>query len=159
MIFLSPTTLSTVFTLSCVRTFALTVSSAGNSLPPRLDKLNVTWVRFSLITLCKVATYPIYTHCPISLLSSPVCLPFFKYVIFMPLVVKNPPANAGDVWDLGSIPGSGRSPGGEQDNPLQYSCLENTVDRGAWRTMIHRVAQNQTWRKRLSMHSWPTTLC
>ena len=45
-------------------------------------------------------------------------------------VVKNPPANAGDV---GSIPGSGRSPGGENGNPLQYSCLENPMDRGVWR--------------------------
>ena len=46
-------------------------------------------------------------------------------------VVKNPPAIAGDVRDVGSIPGSRRSPGGEHDNPLQYSCLENSMDRGA----------------------------
>ena len=48
------------------------------------------------------------------------------------LVVKNPPANAGDVRDTGSVPGSGRSPGGGHGNPLQYSCLENSMDRGAW---------------------------
>ena len=48
-------------------------------------------------------------------------------------VVKKPPANAGDVRDLGSIPGSGRSPGGGHGNPLQYSCLENPMDRGTWR--------------------------
>ena len=48
------------------------------------------------------------------------------------LVVKNPPANAGDARDLGSIPGSGRSPGGGDINPLQYSCLENPMGRGAW---------------------------
>ena len=48
------------------------------------------------------------------------------------LMVKNPPANAGDVRDVGSIPRSGRSPGGEYSNPLQYSCLKNLVDRGAW---------------------------
>ena len=47
------------------------------------------------------------------------------------LVVKNPPANAGDIRDVGSIPGSGRSPGGGLGNPLQYSCLENPMDRGA----------------------------
>ena len=47
------------------------------------------------------------------------------------LVVKNPPANTGDIRDTGSIPGSGRSPGGGHDNPLQYSCLENPMDRGA----------------------------
>ena len=49
----------------------------------------------------------------------------------MVLVVKNPPANAGDVRDAGSLPGSGRSPGGGDGNPLQCSCLENLMDRGA----------------------------
>ena len=48
------------------------------------------------------------------------------------LVVKNLPANAGDTGDAGSIPGWGRSPGGGHDNPLQYFCLQNPVDRGAW---------------------------
>ena len=48
------------------------------------------------------------------------------------LVVKNPSAKAGDVGDAGSIPRSGRSPGGGHGNPLQYSCLENPMDRGAW---------------------------
>ena len=47
-------------------------------------------------------------------------------------VVKNPPANAGDARDRGSVPGCSRSPGGGKDNPFQYSCLENSVDRGAW---------------------------
>ena len=47
------------------------------------------------------------------------------------LVVENPPAKSGDIRDLGSIPGLGRSPGGEHGNPLQYSCLENPMDRGA----------------------------
>ena len=49
------------------------------------------------------------------------------------LVVKNPPANAEDVRGMGSVPGVGRSPGGGHGNPLQYSCLENPTDRGAWR--------------------------
>ena len=48
--------------------------------------------------------------------------------------IKNPPANARDIRDVGSIPGSRRSPGGGHDNPLQYSCLENSMDRGARRT-------------------------
>ena len=48
------------------------------------------------------------------------------------LAVKNLPADAGDIRDMGSIPGSGRSPGKGYDNPLQYSCLENPMDRGAW---------------------------
>ena len=56
-------------------------------------------------------------------------------------MVKNPPANAGDE---GSIPGSGRSPGGGNGNPLQYSCVGNPIDRGAWRATAHRVAKSQT---------------
>ena len=59
-------------------------------------------------------------------------------------VVKNPPANAGDARDVGSIPGSGRSPGVGNGNPLQYSCLENSMDRGAWQATVHVVAKNWT---------------
>ena len=59
------------------------------------------------------------------------------------LVVKNLPANAEDIRDLGSIPGSGRSPGGEHGNALQYSSLENPMDRGAWQATVHGVARNQ----------------
>ena len=51
-------------------------------------------------------------------------------------MVKNPPANAGDVRDTGSIPGLGRSLGGGHSNPLQYSCLENPMDRGAWQATV-----------------------
>jgi len=57
-------------------------------------------------------------------------------------VVKNPPANAGDVGDVGSIPGSGRSPGEGNDNPLQYSCLENLMDGAAWWATVHEVAKS-----------------
>ena len=60
------------------------------------------------------------------------------------LVVKNPPANAGDLRDASSVPGLGRSPGGGHGNPLQYSCLENLVKRGAWWATVHGVTQNQT---------------
>ena len=69
------------------------------------------------------------------------------------LVVKNPPANAGDVRDMGSIPGSGRSPGGGHGNPLQYSCLENPMARGAWWAAVYGVAQSRTRLKRLSSSS------
>ena len=55
------------------------------------------------------------------------------------LVIKTPPANAGDIRDGGSIPGLGRSPGGEHGNPLQYSYLENAMDRGPWWTAVHRI--------------------
>ena len=68
-------------------------------------------------------------------------------------MVKNLPANAGDIRDAGSVPGSGRSPGGGHSNPLQYSCLENPMDTGAWRAMALRVAQSQTRLKRLSTHA------
>ena len=67
------------------------------------------------------------------------------------LVVKNPPANAGDIRDSGSIPGSGRPPGGGHGNPLQYSCLENPMDRGIWWATVHSVAKSQTQLKRLNM--------
>ena len=65
------------------------------------------------------------------------------------LVVKKSPADRGDVRDVGSIPGSRRSPGGEHDNPLQYSCLENSMDRRAYWDIVHRVAKSQTRLKRL----------
>ena len=55
-------------------------------------------------------------------------------------MVKNPTASAGEVRDVGSIPGSGRFPGGGRGNPLQYPCLEKTVDRGAWQATAHGVA-------------------
>ena len=55
--------------------------------------------------------------------------------------------NAGDTGDVGSIPGLGKTPGGGNGNPLQYSCLENPMDREAWQAMVHRVAQSQTWLK------------
>ena len=58
-------------------------------------------------------------------------------------MVKNPPANAGATGDMGSIPGSRRSPGGGHGNPLQYSCLENPMDRGAWWATVHRAAKSQ----------------
>ena len=56
-------------------------------------------------------------------------------------VVENPPANE---RDAGSIPGLGRSPGGRHGNPLQYSCLENPMDRGAWQATVHRVTESDT---------------
>ena len=60
------------------------------------------------------------------------------------LVVKNSTANAGDKRDMGSIPGSGRSPGGGHGNLLQYSCLKNPMDRGAWQGTVHRITESDT---------------
>ena len=56
--------------------------------------------------------------------------------------MRNPPANAGDTRDAGLIPGSGRSPGGGNGNPLQYSYLENPTDRGAWKATVYGVAKS-----------------
>ena len=62
----------------------------------------------------------------------------------MAQMVKSPPANGGDAGDMGLVPGLGRSLGGGHGNPLQYSCLENTTDRGAWQATIHRITKSQT---------------
>ena len=66
------------------------------------------------------------------------------------LVVKNPTANTGDVRDMGLIPALGRSPGGGHDNPLQYSCLENPMDREARPAKVYRLTKSQTWLKQRS---------
>ena len=58
-------------------------------------------------------------------------------------MIKNPPANAGDARDAGAIPGLGRSPGEGNGNSLQYSCLENSMDRGAWWARVHGVVESQ----------------
>ena len=70
--------------------------------------------------------------------------------VWVALVVKNPLANAWDIRDLGLIPGLGRSPGRGNGNPLQYSCLENSMDRGAWWPTVLRVTKSWTWLKWLS---------
>ena len=75
------------------------------------------------------------------------------WVYQMVLVVKNLPANDGDVRDAGSIPGSERSPGGGRDNALQYSCLKNPVDRGTWRATVHGVTKSQIRLKQPSTHT------
>ena len=68
----------------------------------------------------------------------------YIYVSQVVLVVKNPPAKSGDVRDAGLIPESERSPGGGHGNPLQCSCLENPMDRGAWQTTVHGVTKSWT---------------
>ena len=66
---------------------------------------------------------------------------YFRQAAQVVLVVKTLPANAGDTRDVGLIPGSERSPKGEHGNPLQYSCLENPMDRGAWWAAVHGIAK------------------
>ena len=69
-------------------------------------------------------------------------------------VVKNPSANVGDSGDMGSIPGSGRSPGGGNGNPLQFSCLENPMARGPWWAAAQGVTKSQT---QLNVHTLTLT--
>ena len=74
-----------------------------------------------------------------------------KKVLLWWLSGKESTCNVGAPGDEGLILGFGRSPGGEHGNPLQYSCLENPMDRGAWQAIAHRVTKSQTWLKRLSI--------
>ena len=87
------------------------------------------------------------------------CCFFFPPACWLPwlpqlaLVVKSPPASAGDLRDAGLIPGSGQSTGGGHGNPLQYSYLEDPTHRGAWWATVHAVAKSPTRQKRLSTHT------
>ena len=76
-----------------------------------------------------------------------------KWASQVPLVVKNPPASAGDIRNVGSVSGWGRFPGGGNGNLLQYSCLEKPMDRGARQIAIRMVTQSWTLLKQLSTHS------
>ena len=78
---------------------------------------------------------------------------YFSWASHVVLVVKNPPAKAGDLREAGSIPGLGRSPGGGHSSPLHYSCLEDPMDRGACWAAAHRVSKSQTRLKHLSAHT------
>ena len=78
----------------------------------------------------------------------------FSWASQVALVVKNPPANAGDRRDTGLIPGSGRSPGGGNDNLLQYSCLENPMDRGAWWAIVHRITKSRMQLQQLNTYAY-----
>ena len=71
----------------------------------------------------------------------------------MALVIRSLHVSAGDLRDAGSIPGSGRSPGGGNGNPLQCSCLENPMDRGAWWATVHGATKSQTRLQRLRMYA------
>ena len=95
---------------------------------------------------------PLFLHSLPSIISNCLNLPFGIQEISrrlrvpqVALVVKNPPANAGDTSDIGSFPGVTRSPGERNDNPLQYSCLENPRERRAWWATVHRVAKSWIW--------------
>ena len=104
-----------------------------------------------LSTECHLGILPIGSDVWLSL--RPLCaekvfvwasVPFTLGASQVAQVVKNPPANAGYIRDVGLIPGLGRSPGGWHGNPLQHSCLENTVDRGVWWATVHKVTKSWT---------------
>ena len=82
-------------------------------------------------------------------LQTSILMPWASQVV---LVVKNPPANAGDIGVVGLIPGPGRSPGEGDGTLLQYSCLEDPMDRGTWQATVHEVPKSQTRLKHLSTH-------
>ena len=84
-------------------------------------------------------------------LTAPFCV--YLWASQVTSVVKNPPANAGDIREGGSFPELGRSPRRRYGNPLQYSCLENPMDRGAWWATVHGITKSRTWLKRLSTHT------
>ena len=98
----------------------------------------------------KILSIVIHTDSNISLRKTNKILVSASQVM---LVIKNPLANAGDIRDTGSIPGSGSFPGERQGNPLQYPCLENSMDSGAWQATVDGVTKSQTRLKRLSMHT------
>ena len=74
----------------------------------------------------------------------PLALVFFLKILRVAQLVKNLPSNVGDVGDVGLLPGLGRFPGVGNGNPLQYSCLENSMERGDWQDIVHGVANSQT---------------
>ena len=119
----------------------------------RVTQLNVTGSLFEPRTLCLTGLLFMDMSC------HPWCnkehLEYRINVLWasqVALVIKYLPANSGDLRVTGSIPGSGRSPREGHSNPLQFSCLENPMNRGAWWAKVHRFAQSQIWLKRLSMH-------
>ena len=80
------------------------------------------------------------------------CIPYTFWASQVALVVKNLPAHAWDVRTSGSIPVLGRSPGGRNGNPLQYSCLENATDRAAWQAIVDRLTNRHDWSNLAHIH-------
>ena len=121
--------------------------------------MNCKWIFFKVLLVCNFFQWSYVTFIPGDTRLWLIKLPWFamatllKRIFQVVLVVKNPPANAGDIREAGSIPESGRSPGEGHGNPLQCSCLENPMDRGAWRATVHRVAKSRTRQKWLSTHT------
>ena len=120
----------------------------GASLPaPHWGFLSALDLLASVCISCSLSRF--YSH----VLSCPLFLPFTFCLCFLSsFLPQNSPANAGDIRDVGSIPGLGRAPGVGNDIPLHYPCLENPMDRGAWQAIVHRVAKSWTRSKWFSKH-------
>ena len=111
----------------------------------------VSFISPNMLPLFFLEFFKAKPRCHLTLFkNSLLWIPKWKGASQVALVVKKPPANAGDIRDTGSIPRSGRAPGGGHSNPLQYSGLENSRDRGAWQATVPGVAITH-----LSMHVWP----
>ena len=104
---------------------------------------SIKWEKL-ILNYLKAENFPELHSCPKILESLIIDFPFGLELPQMALVVKNPPASAGGTRDEGLIPGSGRSPGGEHGNPLQYCCLESSMDRGVWQTRVLGVIKSWT---------------
>ena len=122
----------------------------GNCMNPQRPETLLSAVSCSTITPTSWADFHTSFKGPIS--SKSLSLQFAVTSLLV-LVVKSLPASTGDIRDMGSIPRLGSSPEGGHGNPLQYSCLENLMNKGAWWATVHGVAQSQTRLKRLSRSS------
>ena len=114
----------------------------------------ILWKKIIVIIILHIClVFPMFRHCSKWLIGINSFTPYYSpmWASQVVLVVKNPPANAEDVRDAGSISGSERLPGGGHGNPLQYFCLENPMDRGAWQATVHRISKSQTQLKQHSL--------
>ena len=141
------------------RDMEIEVDLASKNFSRILKARNLEWKFYYLCTCTFYLTILLYIY-TIYIYSLSLYIYIYTYIYIyihtyfqVVLVVKNLSANAGELRDMGSIPGLGRFPGEGEGNgkPLQYSCLENPMDRGAWWATVHGIAKSCTWLKRLSI--------
>ena len=108
---------------------------------------------FQVPVQCLFVVWPWASHFTSLTLRFFICKQSSAWASQVAQCVKNPPASGGDIRDTDSIPGLGKSPEGKHGNPLQYSCLENPMDRGAWWATVHAVTKSQTGLKQFSTHN------
>ena len=118
-------------------------SLPGSSVHGILQVRILEWVAISFLRGSSSPKYPTHVFC-VSCMAGDFFIHWAIWEAKVAIVIKNPPVNVGGTRDMGSIPGSGISPGGENGNPFQHCCLENSMDRGAWRATVHRVTESNT---------------